>query len=162
MKKNAILTFVLVLIVSCNNQKIDSSKARAEMETREIKVISDAQIIDVAKKIGDRVSKTFSYPAYDSIDGLWVYRPYFGSDSLFQKDYYLFDDPKELQGKALAVFEAYQYNRDHGLEPFSNVQKLDNGRTLFYTAPMILGDTSFIGIWTVKIPRKYIVLHTDD
>lgn len=160
MKRALVYLFVSLVIVGCGDQKIDTTKAREEMEAREIKVVSDARIIEEAQKIGDLISREFKISAAnDKLDAL---RVDYGTDSLFEKNYYFFEDPKDLQGKALELFEAYKYNRDNGLEPFSNVQKLDNGETLLYTNAMLLNDTTFAGIWTIRIPRKHVVLNIKD
>ena len=159
--KRAFLSFLILLsLIGCGDQKIDTTKARQEMESREIKVVSDARILEEAKKIGDFVSSGFSV-SLASNDSLTL-NVDFGGDTVFQKHHYFFDGPNNLEGKTLEIFEAYKYNKENGLEPFSNVQKLDQGETLLYTNAMMLNDTIFMGIWAIHIPRKHVVLNIKD
>jgi len=146
-----IVLFQLVLN-SCGDQKIDTTKAREEMEAREIKVVSDAQILEEAMKLGRELSKQFSIT--QTSDSL---RIDLGLDTLHQKAYYLFDSPNDLNDKEKQLFEAYSYNQKNGIESEPNVQKLENGTVLLYTKPMVFQDST-IGMWSIKLSRKAIVL----
>lgn len=152
------LTFLMIIstfLVSCGDQKIDTTKAREEMEAREIKVVSDAQIIEQAMKLGNEVSnqlKLFSTENGFTFD--------LGNDTIYQKNYYLFDSSYNLRDKELQLFQAYNYNRKNGIKSEPNVQKLEEGKTLLYTTPIQHGD-SVIGMWSIKFSRKEIVLSID-
>ena len=159
MKYLIALLFIAFLTVSCGDQKIDTTKAKAEMEAREIKKVSDAKIQEEAMAIGNRISADFSLSAIpEPISDTYVLNIRYGKDSLFVKDHYFFDEPRDLSGKALQIFEAYLYNSDAGIESDANVQKLGNGQVLLYTKPMIANDTTAVGMWTIEIPRKAVVL----
>lgn len=159
MKKFIALLFTIFLASSCGDQKIDTTQAKAEMEAREIRIVSDAKIQEEAMAIGDKVSERFSLSAIpEPVSDTYVLNIRYGQDSIFVKDHYFFDDPRDLSGKALQVFEAYLYNSDMDLESEANVQKLGNGQMLLYTKPMIANDTTTVGMWTIEIPRKTVVL----
>lgn len=147
------------MTLSCGDQKIDTTQAKAEMEAREIRIVSDAKIQEEAMAIGDRISATFRLSAIpEPISDTYVLNIRYGPDSLFVKDHYFFDEPRDLSGKALQVFQAYLYNSDNGIKSEANLQKLGNGQILLYTKPMIANDTTAVGMWTIEIPRKAVVL----
>lgn len=157
--KKILLPLVIVFVLSsCSDQKIDTTKAREEMEEREIKVVSDAEIIERAMEIGLSVSKDFSVSVVsEPLSQTNVINTEFGPDSIYQKQRYFFDDPEDLQGKALQVFEAYLYNRENNIASEPNLQKIDGGEILYYTSPMYT-DSTLIGMWAIEIPRKLVVL----
>lgn len=145
-----------LLLFSCGDQKIDTTAARKEMEAREIKVISDAQIIEQAMRLGNQVSEQLGVRLMDgnySID--------LGQDTTYETNYFFFDKPNDLKDKELQLFQAYNYNRKNGISSEPNIQKLDDGKTLLYTKPMTLGDSS-IGMWSIRFSRKEIVLSIDN
>lgn len=162
MKKPLVSILLIFTLISCGDQKIDTTKAREEMENREIKVVSEAEIIERALEIGNTLYKSFSIEVVpEPITKTYVINTNFGNDSIYQKHRYLFDDPEDLGGKPLQVFEAYRYNRDNGLVSEPNVQKLDDGKMLYYTAPMY-ADSLMVGMWAIEIPRKKVVLSIKD
>ncbi|WP_420384682.1 hypothetical protein [Roseivirga sp.] len=157
MKRSLIIMIsISALLFSCGDQKIDTTQARKEMEAREIKVVSDAQIIEKAMDLGNSVSEKFSIEKSDT-----GYSVSFGNDSLYQKAYYLFDQEHNLTGKELQLFQAYDYNRKNGIPSETNIQKLEGGVKLLYTKPMIISDST-IGMWSILFSRKEIVLSIDN
>ena len=146
------VALIPMLLFACSDQKIDTTKAREEMEAREIKVVSDAQILEEAMKLGAKLSEQFSIS--ETKDSLSFN---LGTDTVHQKAYYLFDEPNELNGKEEQLFEAYAYNKKNGLASEPNIQKLENGTVLLYTRPMVYKDST-IGMWSIKLNRKDIVL----
>lgn len=159
MKNFLLIAIGSICLFGCGDQKIDTSKAKAEMEAREIKKVSDAQIQEEAMKLGDKISADFYLSATpEPISETYVFNIRYGQDSIFVKDHYFFDDPRDLSGKALQLFEAYLYNSNHGLKSKANLQKINGGRILLYTKPMLANDTTQVGMWTIEIPRKTVVL----
>lgn len=156
--KRVLTIFILfpLLLSSCGDQKIDTTAARKEMEAREIKVVSDAQIIEQAMKLGNEVSKQLKVSLSKT-----EYFIELGKDTTYQRNYYLFARPNELEGKELQLFQAYDYNRKNGISSDPNIQKLDDGKTLLYTKPMTFGDST-IGMWSIRFSRKEIVLSIDN
>ncbi len=155
LRKFSLLALSSFILWSCGDQKIDTTKAREEMEAREIKVVSDAQIIEQAMKLGGEVAEKFQ--VNETEEGFEID---FGADSVYQKAFYFFDEANELSGKELQLFQAYNYNRKNGITSEPNVQKLEDGITLLYTSPMQLGDST-IGMYSIKFSRKQIVLSID-
>lgn len=156
--KRVLTIFILfpLLLSSCGDQKIDTTAARKEMEAREIKVVSDAQIIEQAMKLGNEVSKQLKVSLSKT-----EYFIELGKDTTYQRNYYLFARHNELEGKELQLFQAYNYNRKNGISSDPNIQKLDDGKTLLYTKPMTFGDST-IGMWSIRFSRKEIVLSIDN
>ncbi len=162
MKKHLLIITIVFTAVSCGNQKIDTTKAREEMEDREIKVVSDAEIIERAMEIGKLLSENFKLEVIlEPFSDTYVINTDFGPDSVYQKHRYLFDDPEDLSGKRLQIFEAYLYNRENGIVSEANIQKLDDGKMLYYTSPM-KADSIVVGMWAIEIPRKKVVLSIKD
>lgn len=154
--------FLLFLACSCGDQKIDTTQARKEMEDREIKVVSDAEILERAMEIGNTLSKTFSIEVIpEPLSQTHVVNTDFGPDSVYQKHRYFFDDPEGLSGKALQIFDAYKYNKENNIISEPNIQLLDEGKMLYYTTPMYT-DTLMVGMWAIEIPRKSVVLSIKD
>ena len=148
----SIAVLLPLFLYSCGDQKIDTTAAREEMEAREIKVVSDAQILEQATKLGKELSAEFKVISSDQ--GIEFS---FGKDTIYQKAHYLFGESNTLTGKELELFKAYDYNTKNGIASEVNVQKLDEGKTLLYNSPIQLGDST-IGIWSIKFSRKEIVL----
>ena len=141
-----------LILYACGDQKIDTTAAREEMEAREIKVVSDAQILEQATKLGQQLSAEFEVKSSDH--GIEFS---FGPDTIYQKAHYLFGESNKLSGKELELFKAYDYNRKNGIRSEANIQKLDDGKILLYNSPIQFGDST-IGIWSIKFSRKEIVL----
>lgn len=158
MKRFLFLSTLLILVTSCGEPKIDTTKARQEMEDREIKLVSDAEIVERAMEMGMDIAKDFTLEVIsEPLSETYVINTEFGPDSLYQKHRYFFDEPTDLSGKSLQVFEAYLYNRDKGIESEPNLQKINNGVMLYYTTPMY-ADSVVVGMWAIEIPRKNVVL----
>lgn len=158
MKKLLVFGVLITALVSCGDQKIDTTKARQEMEDREIRVLSEADILERAMEIGLELSKDFAIEVVpEPFTETYVINTEFGPDSVYKKHRYFFDDPEDLAGKPLQVFEAYLYNRENGLASDPNIQKLDGGKMLYFTLPMY-ADSVSVGMWAIEIPRKKVVL----
>jgi len=158
MKRFLLLATLIITATSCGDQKIDTTKAREEMENREIKVVSDAEIVERAMEMGKAIAQDFMVTVVrEPLSETDVINTDFGPDSIYQKHRYFFDDPEDLNGKALQVFEAYLYNRENDIESEPNLQKINNGIVLYYTTPMY-ADSVIVGMWAIEIPRKNVVL----
>jgi hypothetical protein len=149
-------SFILLgVLLACSNQKIDTSQVQKEMEAREIKVVSDAQILEKAMEIGNALAKGFLLEETET--GLEAKV----DSTKANVSFYFFDRGEQPTGKELAVFKAYDYNRKNSVASTSNVQKLDNGQTLLYTTPMV-HQQQIVGMWSVKLSRKEVVLSIED
>lgn len=153
MSRFYLLSYLLMFcLLGCGDQKIDTTKAREEMEAREPKKVSDAQILDQAMKVGNEIAQSFKVTESDK--GL-VFS--LAERANLKTGYYLFGEANDLNGKAKQLFEAYEYNRNNNLKSEANVQPLDEGKTLLYTQPIIYNDST-LGMWSILFSRKEIVL----
>lgn len=141
---------------ACTDQKIDTTLARKEMEAREIKVVSEAQIMRETMRLGKELIRSFEVQALNATEDI-RYKVDYGSDTLWEKTFYLFEQTYDLEGKRFEVFDAYKYNWEEGLPSEPNVQKLAGGTQLLFTAPM-MNEGKTIGMWAITFPRKEVVL----
>ncbi len=157
MKYSQILSIATFLCLSaCTDQKIDTTQARKEMEAREIKVVSEAQILEETMRLGKGLVRSFKVNSLTTEPGLSIGVDY-GNDTLWEKTYYLFDHTYDLGGKIYEVFDAYKYNWEEGFPSEPNVQKLAGGTQLLFTAPMFHAGNN-VGMWAITFSRKEIVL----
>ena len=141
-------------------KKIDTAKAKAEMEAREIKKVSEAQIIAEAMRLGRNISSDFQLSELTENDDIKLSTS-FGQTSEYDVQYYLLYEKNDLEGKALGIFKAYQYNVSNNIKSEDIVQKLEDGNTFLYAKPSELQGKTH-GIWVVRFTRKQIVLGIKD
>ena len=100
MKRFLLLATLIITATSCGDQKIDTTKAREEMEDREIKVVSDAEIVERAMEMGKAIAQDFMVTVVrEPLSETDVINTDFGPDSIYQKHRYFFDDPEDPQWK---------------------------------------------------------------
>ena len=157
MKRIFTLLLVVLLLNSCGDQKIDTALAKAEMEAREIKKVSEAEIVTEAMQLGQLVSASFQL--IETLESDRGFKPSaFDSLEDYAIAYYFLDEPNDLKGKALRLFQAYQYNSTQGIESEDIVQKLEDENVFLYTKPSLING-KLVGIWTVQFERKDLVLN---
>ena len=154
MTRKLLILFLLGVACSCGDDKIDTAKAKAEMEAREIKKVSEAEIVEEAFRLGRELKTPFEI----KIDSNGFYSVYLGQDEKISKAHYFLDSTYRLKGKALGIFEAYQYNLENGINSEDIVQKLDDKDTFLYTSPSFFNDQN-VGIWAIRFSRKELVLN---
>jgi len=151
MKKLSLLVLA-VCTLGCSNQKVDTKSAFKDMKNQEIQVVSDAEIIEMAMQIGDSLAaqlevstdgEIVSWNSPDMEDILVVGLP--------------FNQENILKGKERAMFEAYLYNTKNDIQSSPNVQFLEDPKFVLYSTAM-LANGQELGMWSIKIPRKAIVL----
>ena len=148
LKKNALLiTLSFFLLNACGDQKIDTEKAMAEMKAREIKKVSDAEILEKAMEMGNQISKEFLFEGDSS---------HFGSDTTFNKKLLLFND--SASGKTQQVLAAYRYNANNNIVSEPNVQILEDPTVILYSKPAFNAEKLPIGMWAIELSRKAVVL----
>ena len=159
MKRFSTLLLIMLLLNACGDQKIDTAKAKAEMEAREIKKVSEAEIVTEAMRLGKQVSRSFQVEI--SIEGDNKFKSVaFEKKGNYETDHYFLDQPNDLEGKALAIFEAYQYNGENDIKSEDVVQKLEDGDTFLYSKPSELNG-KLVGVWTIRFQRKDLVLNIE-
>ena len=149
---------LLFALVSCGDQKIDTTAARKEMEAREIKVIPEAKILSRALELGDSLINTMMI---DSVQSVYSQRKEWDIDGskIVLSAYSLtgINTFEEIESK---VYQAYEYAAKNGVEADANIQKLSE-QSLLYNAP-IMDDGKIVGMWSLHLPRKHIVLSIDN
>lgn len=162
--KNLILLFAISLYcLSCGNQNLDEKQRETvqnEMKNREVKKVSDVDILNKAKTFGaylaDTSQKTLSktlistiqkegveaalsycnvvaYPLMDSLSGIYnaqIKRASFDTRNPR-------DAPDEFEAQLL---EAYQYAVDNDKPLTDDVQFTDNKEYVLYTRPIALNN----------------------
>jgi hypothetical protein len=185
-----IFTFSCTLFQSCDfTKRIDTTAAVKELHEREVKRITPAQftaqVDEWGKLIVDTLNKNLvknleNKVLIDSLSNKYRVEIYSGSPLKLKNP--LFGN------KVNQILEAYQYNTEHHLEQIDNIQKSDDEKFFFYTAPIIIkselnglkkakieelgkiaqfdsltsrkkGD--FIGLWLVKFSKKEVVRLAD-
>jgi hypothetical protein len=163
----------------------DPKKVRREMREKAIVKASEPQIMARAEELGQAAVAysiaTFKLLSTSLSESSCV--PVFAqvSDSVYSRSYftvkrYLNANLKSAQSKSIKeneILEAYAFNVEQGLPLLPNLQK-DGNEALIYSAPLTItdqtclkchskqdksvsiGDT--IGIWTVTMPRKEVII----
>jgi len=152
-----LLFFLLLpaMLVSCGDQKIDTTKARLEMESREIKRISEGEIVEKALAIGNDISDELSLKK-DSTLGLMIHPLNLETKSV---SFLTFNNLQSWSGggKRAQIYDAYLYNAENNLTSETNVQILEGDTLILYTRPAFYENTP-IGIYSIVLSRKEIVL----
>lgn len=152
MKKLSIIILALFAF-NCSNQKVDTKKALQDMKSQEIQVVSDAQIIEKAKQMGDSISAKLKV----NFEGQKVIWAATESGDIETKGL-PFNEENNLEGKGRAIYEAYLYNSENDIKSPANVQFLEDTHFVLYTSAMVV-EGKEVGMWFIKIPRKTIVLN---
>lgn len=130
MKAHISFLLLLFLGLSCGDQKIDTRKAREEMESREIKRVSEGEIIEKALEMGNSDAMGGRFVAFDAID--------------------------EFKGKSFELLDAYAYSFKNDIDSDASVQILEGDTVILYAKPMIVDEVN--GVQIKMISRKEIVL----
>lgn len=157
MKRISTLLLIVLLLNSCGDQKIDTARAKAEMEAREIKKVSEAEILTEAMRLGRMISGSLQLT--DTLEGEKKIKST-DPESLdaYTINYYALDEANDLKGKALSIFQAYQYNAENSIESEDIVQKLEDSNTFLYTQPSEING-ELVGVWAILFERKDLVLN---
>jgi hypothetical protein len=148
----------LVLLISCEDRKIDTKAVKEEMRAREIKVIPEAKILQKAMVLGNELSSGFIYHSASNKADMPVKKE---AKIQPKTSYTLLEGENKLKGKEKMLFEAYLYNSENGIISEANVQALIEERSLLYTAPLI-SEGKMIGMWSIIFLRKDIVQLIDN
>ncbi len=143
----------LAMMISCSDQKIDTTAAREEMKAREIKVVPEAQVLEKALSIGNDLMTSLSF-SLDQ-DSLVNKTPVSENDGPIIS-FYLYGSRPKISGKEKQLFEAYAYNAENSIKSEPNVQDLASDKMILFTAPVII-EGKEVGVSSIRIPRKYII-----
>ena len=123
----------------------DKNAIREEMESREIKRISEGAIMEAAFAKGRKLRSILQQPN-EQTDSLEV---------LYSAEIEHLSRGSDMNAKEASLWEAYQYNISKGLPLEDNVQKLGDS-ALLYTVPIQQAD-SLTGMWSIAFEKRAIV-----
>jgi hypothetical protein len=178
------------MVWSCDfSKRIDTTAAVKELHERQVKRITPAQftaqVDEWGKVIVDSLNKNLvknltNNTVIDSLSSKYRVEILVGSPLKLQKP--------DFGKKVNETLDAYQYNAENHLPQIDNIQKSDDEKFFFYTAPITLsnqfdklkpkeiealGKTSkldslafrkkgdFVGLWLVKFSKKEVVRLAD-
>lgn len=155
MKKLLLLTILALMATACGDQKIDTTKARQEMEAREIKRVSEGEIVEKALSLGNQMTKEAEL-SKASVEEYLLSVPNTNADQI---RFIPFSDIQlfKKEGKRFQIYDAYAYNAENGIDSQAGVQILEGDTILLYTRPAYFED-EVVGILSIDLSRKDIVL----
>ncbi len=137
-----------VIILSCDTtQKVNREAVKEEMKSREVKRLTDSQIMEQATVIGDMAYKALQLG--DSSLSDFINKINIQIDTMKWGD-----DPFSEQEKN--ILEAYQYAMENKLPAESGIQGND-GKIFYFCAPYF-EEQQMAGVIILKILKKDIVL----
>ena len=150
---------IIFLVWSCSDGKVDTTKIKQEMKEREIRVIPEAKIISRTLTLGDSLVNSLGED--QGFDGLGepVKNWQVGDDEIICSIYAL-DKSYELSQKEAGVFETYKYSAVNGLKADPNAQRIDDN-TMVFNKPLTRDD-KIVAMWSVRLPRKYVILTIEE
>lgn len=156
MKQRLLLFTLSLFMMSCGDQKIDTTKARLEMEAREIKKVSEGEIVEKTMQLGNTQAAAFKLE--QQVDGTYS----FLSPNMQQTKagFIAFDQISVYDGKRFQVFDAYAYNAENNITSEPGVQILEGDTVLLYTRPALI-DGRAKGVFFIEFKRRDIVLSID-
>lgn len=152
------ILFSFLVVTACAEGKVDTSKIQEEMKAREIKVIPEAQIIEQTMILGDSIVNTFEVTRALQTAGKTM-KTWNDIDPKMTCTAYLLEATYTMQEKEAGIFEAYKYSAANGQTADPNVQRLPDD-IMVYNAPLEV-EGQVRGMWSVHLPRKYIILSLD-
>lgn len=123
------------------------------MEAREIKRVSEGEIVEKALQMGNTIAD--SVELYISTDGQYSLLKELEIER--NSDFLTYDEISTFDGKRFQVFDAYAYNAENGLKSEAGVQILEGDTILLYTRPAYF-EGKDVGIYFIDFSRKEIVL----
>jgi hypothetical protein len=178
------------MLTSCDfSKRIDTTAAVKELHEREVKRITPAQFTAQVDEWGKIIVDSLNKNLAKNLDEKTLI------DSLSSKYRVeiLSGSPLKLQNPAFGnkineTLDAYQYNAENHLAQIDNIQKSDDEKFFFYTAPIMLNGQfdalkkgkidalgikakldsltfrkkgDFVGLWLVKFSKKEVVRLAD-
>ncbi|MEA5461144.1 hypothetical protein VB796_18925 [Arcicella sp. LKC2W] len=184
------VTICCSLLASCDfSKRIDTTAAVKELHEREVKRITPAQFTAQVDEWGKVIVDSLNENLVKNLEKKVLI------DSLSNK--YRVEissgSPLKLKNPALGdkinqILDAYQYNAERHLEQIDNIQKSDDEKFFYYTAPILFKNQfeglkkakieelgkigkldslafrkkgDFIGLWMVKFSKKEVVRLAD-
>lgn len=142
-----LLFFILLWTGACRGSLSEEDKKaiREEMQSREIKRISEGEIVEATFAKGRELGPLLKQTNMKT-DSLAV---------LYAAVITRLGRRSDMNAKEASLWEAYQYNASQGMALDDNVQMLGDS-ALLYTVPILEAD-SLTGMWSVVFEKKAIV-----
>ncbi|MCE7994937.1 MAG: hypothetical protein HEP71_23370 [Roseivirga sp.] len=157
--KGSFFIFTLLILLACSDGKVDTSKVQAEMKAREVKVIPEAKILERAFELGDSLLSTLD-PSIGLSKTSGVFHHWDIEDIGIDCSIYFLKTFYNMEEKEKQVFDAYRYSAKNKQKAEPNIQRLP-GEIMVYNAPFMEED-QLKGMWSIKLPRKYIILSIEE
>ena len=167
MEKVFLPLLLLLVLASCADKKVDTTSIKKEMKAREVKVIPEGKILQTAMSIGNQIVKELKNisPEENANIGLADHsqriQQKLSLENVSIRALSFKDETQTMHEKEHQILEAYLYNVENNIPLEANIQPLNKGETLLYTAPLS-EDGNAMGMWSIKIPRKTVVLSIED
>lgn len=133
-----ILLLLTLLTTGCEYKRMDTSGMAREMKDRKIKHVTPSQLTTLADLWGGRIAGYLNQnlvPALQNPAQIDSLQQAYGATIRFET-FAVLRRP-DLDPKAREVYEAYQYTARQRQVPDPNVQKIQDGAALLYTAPVV-------------------------
>ena len=140
---------------SVKQADMDVEKVKEEINSRKIRRVTDAEIVQAAYDSGKTIIEKVDLDQTSCNESINLENELVLSCSLVCDDAVL-EDEKEKQ-----IWSAYQYNFENGLEMADNIQKSGDA-VLLYTLPITVANTSDASpspkVLFLRISRKALIL----
>lgn len=168
------ITILFFLTMACHEQNKNKVSPAELMKAREIKKVSEAEILQKGDLIGNEVLKHLNSLEVKHINSDTMqcdFNQWMGLDSL--KENYDVDIQRisskssQLSELELQLLSAYQYNLENELEATASIQKLD-AKTIIFAFPVDVKSMTYTfcldslekqeaHIWSIRIPIKEVI-----
>lgn len=174
MKKLILICVGLIFLAACHEKNKNKVSAAELMKSREIKKVSEAEILKKGGEIGSEILNSIQLTIADKVtsDGIDCHIDHWPEiDSL--NEYYkssiqrINEQTESNTELELQLLAAYQYNLENNLAPTSSVQKFDS-KTVLFAYPIDKESSIYIycldsigqsraEMWSIRLPIKEIV-----
>lgn len=162
-----------LLFVACHEQNKNKISPAELVKSREIKKVSEAEILRGGSKIGDEILLAVNkivQKRSERDSGACEPSGWHEMDSLskaYNSKIQLVRSSSKNEQLEAQLLDAYQYNLENDLAPTPSIQKLDN-KTVLYAYPIGKGTTLYkycmdsarrknAEMWSLKIPIKEVI-----
>ncbi|SMD34972.1 hypothetical protein SAMN04488029_2274 [Reichenbachiella faecimaris] len=163
-----------VILFACHEQNKNKVSTAELMKSREIKKVSEAEILKKGGEIGNEILQSIQkmIPHFVKADAAICESHNWNALDSLKKAYKVKIDRVNGQSEGNSELElqlliAYQYNLENNLKPTASVQKLDT-KTVLFAYPIDIESNIYkycldsvsrrkAELWSVKIPIKEII-----
>lgn len=176
-ENHIILILVSLSIFNCepSGKKPSDMSPQELVKSREIKKISDIDILEFAEKKGKALmtlidNKILLLPKNNTLDSVNFFSVYSAikNDSAFL-DYevnlrlisaYISNKEGQPDLVEAQIIEAYNYNLENNLPVSESIQLLEDKTHVLFTKPIVINNR-LAGMWSLKLSKKEIIANMD-